>query len=987
MKHLTRILCFAAALMALLWIFSTQADAYTAEDFTYEVTYGTATITGAKINLEGDIALPSVIDGYQVTSLGGKAFSGHKDLTGITIPASVDGIAYTAFEGIDNLEAIWVDPDNSSYASDASGVLFDKNMTSVFRAPCRLSGEYTLPDTVTRIGNEGFIGCDQLTAITIPAKVKSICQDAFLGCTMLSDVYFSGTETQWSHIQIDQGNEDLTAATVHFNEDAVTITCELTKPAEGELVPQKTYNMEGKITSQFPLSYVEAYIDGECFVSFTLDSVTTLNIRSSAINQKLSFGKLYPGQHTLEILVWDIYSDTPVKVCTRTFITEGVCEHNYVGEETQSPTCTQSGIMTYTCTYCKDTYTETVQVSHDYLDGRCIHCNRLQYDTQSAVDCTVTAPAEGASVPKSAYNVVGQITSVYPLERVEAYLDGTCFAVIEMNGSKTLTIKSSAINKLKFANLAPGAHTMEIKVSDIYYGEPVTVCTRKFVTQGAVSCSHSYIKTPNPGATCTQDGVMKYTCSKCNTGYTVNMVAHHVYENGACTQCGQVKSYNLTLYRDTELKVSLQQDLYVDLNGYDLTGTMITNGYKIYGMDSTTDQYTCDRLGAFLCVDADGEAVIPETLHTTADGLRYITLLTDTGYTFHRFYAGITHTTLVPSVTGFGYRAQFYGDEMVQEKIASVGYRLWLEEGAVVSRTLPFQNHLSLRLNHYDVVGYGTTPVNACAIICLVDGTVLESATASYSMRQMVEQINAEAYQYERAVLKKVEQMIHANPVMESWSVADILNPQHSELYIPGVSVEEVIRYYNEVALDAEYSSGYSNAKLVQKWDTPIYYMLEDGYTQEDRELIERFVTFFNAMEGSPGMYLTTSTVQRNLRICFTTQQDMVNILGNDFAYADGGVTYYYYTDTNCIYTSTICILKSLSGTQRTSVLLEELYNGTGLVQDTVLREDSVIYSYSDTAQWLTAVDQLLLKLLYHPQILPGMNAAECEAVIRKLYY
>ena len=31
--------------------------------------------------------------------------------------------------------------------------------------------------------------------------------------------------------------------------------------------------------------------------------------------------------------------------------------------------------------------------------------------------------------------------------------------------------------------------------------------------------------------------------------------------------------------------------------------------------------------------------------------------------------------------------------------------------------------------------------------------------------------------------------------------------------------------------------------------------------------------------------------------------------------------------------------------------------------------------------------DQLLLMLLYHPQIQPGMDAAQCEQVIRSLYY
>jgi len=35
----------------------------------------------------------------------------------------------------------------------------------------------------------------------------------------------------------------------------------------------------------------------------------------------------------------------------------------------------------------------------------------------------------------------------------------------------------------------------------------------------------------------------------------------------------------------------------------------------------------------------------------------------------------------------------------------------------------------------------------------------------------------------------------------------------------------------------------------------------------------------------------------------------------------------------------------------------------------------------------LTEEDMLLLTLLYHPDLKPGMNALQCAEVIRKLYY
>ena len=68
-------------------------------------------------------------------------------------------------------------------------------------------------------------------------------------------------------------------------------------------------------------------------------------------------------------------------------------------------------------------------------------------------------------------------------------------------------------------------------------------------------------------------------------------------------------------------------------------------------------------------------------------------------------------------------------------------------------------------------------------------------------------------------------------------------------------------------------------------------------------------------------------------------------------------------------------------------MILEEIYNGLGPIQDTQLRLDSIIYSGYSIPQSLTQVDELILRLLYHPQMQCGMNADACEEVIRQLYY
>ncbi len=207
---------------------------------------------------------------------------------------------------------------------------------------------------------------------------------------------------------------------------------------------------------------------------------------------------------------------------------------------------------------------------------------------------------------------------------------------------------------------------------------------------------------------------------------------------------------------------------------------------------------------------------------------------------------------------------------------------------------------------------------------------------------------------------------------------------QHSEMYIPDLAVEDVIVYFNEVCLDSEFTDS-GDPSVIQKWMVPICYELYGDYTQQDEAVIEKFENWLDQLEGFAGMARSPSPEQTNMRIYFCTQDEIVDRLGENFVWSDGGVTYWY--EENQIYDAIICCRNDIDQYLRNSVLLEELYNSLGAVQDTQLREDSIIYQVFSQPQEMTEVDELILRLLYHPDMLCGMNAGQCEEVIRKLYY
>lgn len=101
-------------------------------------------------------------DGSIVVEIGSFGFWKLTNLKKVTLPATIEKINASAFEG------------------------------------CTALTEIVLPGSVERIGLSAFEGCTSLSSVTIPNSIFSIGSDAFKDCPALTEITYTGTIEQWN---------------------------------------------------------------------------------------------------------------------------------------------------------------------------------------------------------------------------------------------------------------------------------------------------------------------------------------------------------------------------------------------------------------------------------------------------------------------------------------------------------------------------------------------------------------------------------------------------------------------------------------------------------------------------------------------------------------------------------------------------------------------------------------------------------------------
>lgn len=129
--------------------------------------------------------LERVIIHEGLTSIGNLVFAECKNLTSIELPSTINELTGFTFSEIDNLQNIQISEDNPSYKSEGSVILTKDGSHLVFATK-----DAVIPASVNVIDNYAYV-YSKVKELVLPDCVTTIEENAFMGCIELTSLTLS----------------------------------------------------------------------------------------------------------------------------------------------------------------------------------------------------------------------------------------------------------------------------------------------------------------------------------------------------------------------------------------------------------------------------------------------------------------------------------------------------------------------------------------------------------------------------------------------------------------------------------------------------------------------------------------------------------------------------------------------------------------------------------------------------------------------------
>jgi len=259
--------------------------------------------------------------------------------------------------------------------------------------------------------------------------------------------------------------------------------------------------------------------------------------------------------------------------------------HEYYSEITKQPTCSEKGERTYKCDICGDIYTEDIaKTEHDYEDTVVKPtCTERGYTEHI---CRVCADSyKDDYTPALGHDHISQIT-----KQVACETDGEkTFTCTRCGDTYTEAIPATGHNDIVTV-VEPTC------TADGYTEHKCKDCGRVVRSDVTKALGHNYDSKITTKASCTEDGVLTYICTRCDESYTEKIPATGHKYNDVVTEASCDKG-GYTLHTCANCGDSYK-DNFIAPTGHKYTKTTVkqasceTDGVNVYTCDTCGDSYS-----------------------------------------------------------------------------------------------------------------------------------------------------------------------------------------------------------------------------------------------------------------------------------------------------------------------------------------------------------------------------------------------------------
>jgi len=188
---------------------------------------------------------------------------------------------------------------------------------------------------------------------------------------------------------------------------------------------------------------------------------------------------------------------------------------------------------------------------------------------------------------------------------------------------------------------------------------------------------------------------------------------------------------------------------------------------------------------------------------------------------------------------------------------------------------------------------------------------------------------------------------------------------------------QAALDYFVEVAFGPEFGSG---VREIRKWTQDVKIAVHGDPNPEDLAALEDVIADLNEIIGTIEIEIVETG--QNVDLHFAPEAQFAAIepnyvpvnMGFFWVWWDGGGSF----NSSRILVSTT----DLSQAERNHIIREELTQSMGLMNDSFSYEDSMFYQEWTETPAYSDLDELLIAMLYLPQITPGMKPEEALALL-----